>query len=122
MHVSAAFPPVPASATSRLKLWRVGPSDVCATATSSRSSIDRNALHGTVNLVGEGGRAFLGREGAPRLAARAPRPDLAPHPDLPDDTRLWAALVQASGGVWGAAFMMRRAIVAQLVEETPPIR
>ena len=25
---------------------------------------------------------------------------LAPHPDLPADTRLWAALQAASGGVW----------------------
>ena len=26
---------------------------------------------------------------------------LAPDPDLPDDTRLWAALQNASGGTWG---------------------
>jgi hypothetical protein len=35
------------------------------------------------------------------LAKRAPHPDLAPDPALPADTRLWAALQQASGGVWG---------------------
>jgi len=35
------------------------------------------------------------------LAERGPRHDLAPHPELPDDTRLWAALIQVSGGVWG---------------------
>ncbi|MEZ4613488.1 MAG: hypothetical protein R2838_25165 [Caldilineaceae bacterium] len=35
------------------------------------------------------------------LHERAPHPDLAPHPELPDDTRLWAALQQASGGTWG---------------------
>ena len=35
------------------------------------------------------------------LAARPPRPDLAPDPDLPDDTRLWAALQHAGGGTWG---------------------
>jgi hypothetical protein len=29
------------------------------------------------------------------------RSDLAPHPDLPDDTHLWAALQQAGGGTWG---------------------
>ena len=40
-------------------------------------------------------------EGAAVLAARPPHPDLAPDPDLPDDTRLWAALQQASGGTWG---------------------
>jgi xylonate dehydratase len=63
--------------------------------------VDRDALAGTVNLIGEKGEIFSSEEGSKRLAARSPRPDLAPHPALPDDTRLWAALVQASGGVWG---------------------
>jgi xylonate dehydratase len=63
--------------------------------------IDRTALTGSVNLVGEGDEIFGPEEGARRLAARSPRPDLRPHPDLPRDTRLWAALTQASGGVWG---------------------
>ena len=35
------------------------------------------------------------------LAGRPPHPDLAPDPDLPDDTRLWAALQEVSGGIWG---------------------
>ena len=34
------------------------------------------------------------------LRERTPHPDLAPHPSLPDDTRLWAALQRASGGTW----------------------
>lgn len=63
--------------------------------------IDRKALAGTVNLVGDEQEVFGAEEGSRRLALRKPRPDLAPHPSLPDDTRLWAALVQASGGVWG---------------------
>ena len=63
--------------------------------------IDRGALAGLVHLVGEAGEMFGAEEGARRLAERELRPDLAPHPDLPDDTRLWAALVTASGGVWG---------------------
>ena len=63
--------------------------------------IDRINLLGTVNLVGNGADAFGPEEGARQLNQRPPRPDLAPHPALPDDTRLWAALVQASGGVWG---------------------
>jgi hypothetical protein len=37
------------------------------------------------------------------LAARPPHPNLAPDPDLPDDTRLWAALQEASGGPWAGA-------------------
>lgn len=76
--------------------------------------VDRNALHGTVNLIGEGKQQFGADEGARRLAARTPRPDLAPHPSLPDDTRLWAALVQASGGVWGGCIYDTDAIVRQL--------
>ncbi len=35
------------------------------------------------------------------LASRPPHPDLAPDPALPDATRLWAALQNVSGGVWG---------------------
>ena len=63
--------------------------------------IDRERLLGSVNLIGEGEERFTAEEGARRLAARPSRVDLAPHPALPADTRLWAALVQASGGVWG---------------------
>jgi putative YjhG/YagF family dehydratase len=70
--------------------------------------IDRSTLAGSVNLAGEAEspsgenrQSFDANEGARRLAQRPPRPDLAPHPELPDDTRLWAALVTASGGVWG---------------------
>jgi putative YjhG/YagF family dehydratase len=76
--------------------------------------IDRAALHGTVNLIGEGTETFSPEEGARRLASRGPRPDLAPHPELPADTRLWAALVQASGGVWGGCVYDTDSIVAQL--------
>lgn len=62
--------------------------------------IDRRQLHGRVDLVGENGQV-LGIEAGDRiLAARKPREDLAPDPDLPADTRLWALLQQASGGVW----------------------
>jgi uncharacterized membrane protein YccC len=34
------------------------------------------------------------------LAARPTHPAAGPHARLPDDTRLWAALQQASGGTW----------------------
>ena len=35
------------------------------------------------------------------LHDRAERSDLVADPLLPDDTRLWAALQDASGGTWG---------------------
>jgi xylonate dehydratase len=63
--------------------------------------IDRVNLHGTVNLVGEGGVVSGVEAGTAILAARSSRPDLAPDPALPDDTRLWAALQDVSGGTWG---------------------
>ena len=61
--------------------------------------IDRNRLEGQVNLVGAGGV----EDGSRMLEEREPRPGLAPDPDLPDDTRLWAALQDASGGAWAGA-------------------
>ncbi|SEB46932.1 putative dehydratase, YjhG/YagF family [Terriglobus roseus] len=76
--------------------------------------VDRNSLHATVDLVGEGVQTFPAEEGSKRLAARSPRTDLKPHPDMTDDTRLWAALVQASGGVWGGCVYDANAITARL--------
>jgi putative YjhG/YagF family dehydratase len=63
--------------------------------------IDRAKLEGSVNLVGETGRRFSAEEGIRVLAQRAPRPDLAADPALPEETRLWAALQDVSGGSWG---------------------
>ena len=63
--------------------------------------IDRTSLDGSVNLVGVGERRFSAEEGARILAARPPREDLAADASLPADTRLWAALQDASGGTWG---------------------
>jgi xylonate dehydratase len=76
--------------------------------------IDREKLTGSVHLVGDAENLFGAEEGERRLAQRKPRLDLAPHPALPDDTRLWAALVQASGGVWGGCVYDTDRIVAQL--------
>jgi putative YjhG/YagF family dehydratase len=76
--------------------------------------VDRARLIGSVNLIGDARGEFGPEEGVLRLAARAPREDLRPHPDLPDDTRLWAALVQASGGVWSGCVYDTEKIVAAL--------
>ncbi len=76
--------------------------------------IDRKHLTGSLHLVGDGHEPFGAEEGTRRLAQRHPRPDLLPHPSLPEDTRLWAALVQASGGVWGGCVYDTDEIIALL--------
>jgi len=63
--------------------------------------IDSNSLEGSVNFVGEAGTLIDHAEASRILAARPPRPDFAPDPALPPETRLWAALQQISGGTWG---------------------
>ena len=67
-----------------------------------------------MNLVGADGRMFGAEEGTRVLAARPPRPDLAPDPQLPDDSRLWAALQNASGGTWGGCVFDVDAIASAL--------
>jgi putative YjhG/YagF family dehydratase len=62
--------------------------------------IDREGLTGSVNVVGEAGVRLSPDACIAMLAARTPHAALAPHPSLPDDTRLWAALQRASGGTW----------------------
>ena len=76
--------------------------------------VDRNRLEGSVNLVGHGEKILGADEGTRVLAGRAARPDLSPDPDLPDDTRLWAALQQAGGGTWGGCVYDVDAIAAKL--------
>ncbi len=73
--------------------------------------IDRVNLEGAVNLVGPSGSV---EEGARILAGRPPRPDLAPDPELPEDTRLWAALATVSGGIWGGCVFDTERIVRRL--------
>ena len=63
--------------------------------------INRVNLSGSINFIGENGERFDPVEGSRRLEVRPPHPDLKPNPELPDDTRLWAALQEISGGTWG---------------------
>jgi dihydroxyacid dehydratase/phosphogluconate dehydratase len=76
--------------------------------------IDRINLAGQINLIGHDGRRYDPAEGARVLAGRSPHPDLAPDPNLPDDTRLWAALQSASGGTWGGCTFDVDRIIALL--------
>lgn len=75
--------------------------------------IDRVNLTGRIDFVGSD-RALEPDAAAAVLAARPAHPGLAPHPDLPDDTRLWAALQRASGGVWGGCVYDADRIIAAL--------
>lgn len=64
--------------------------------------IDRNTLEGALNVVDVD------------LDARQPRADLSPDPELPADTRLWAALQEASGGTWGGCVFDPDEIIRRL--------
>ncbi len=61
--------------------------------------VDRVKLVGSVNLVGPAGV----EEGSRILASRELRSDLARDRAMPDDSRIWAALQDVSGGTWGGA-------------------
>jgi putative YjhG/YagF family dehydratase len=67
--------------------------------------VDRVNLVGRIDLI----------DGDEVLATRAPHPNLRPNPDLPDDTRLWAALQNVSGGTWGGCVYDVDAIIERLL-------
>jgi putative YjhG/YagF family dehydratase len=76
-----------------------------------RVMVDTRGLHGTVDLVRAGGDETTFVPDDEELRRRAPREDLAPDQHLPADTRLWAALQAASGGVWrGAVYDVDRIV------------
>ena len=66
--------------------------------------VDRNKLEGSVNLLCD----------EAELQKRPFREDLQPDPALPEDTRLWAALQQASGGIWGGCVYDAGQIIQKL--------
>jgi dihydroxyacid dehydratase/phosphogluconate dehydratase len=69
--------------------------------------IDTRNLTGSVDFVGN----------LNELDARPPHPGLEQHPDLPGDTKLWAALQQVSGGTWGGCVYDVETITRKLLEE-----
>ena len=78
--------------------WAGGPLGKVHDGDVIRITIDTRKLEGTVEVVSVD---------AAVLATRPPSGKLQLHPDLPDDTRLWAALQNASGGSWGDACTTR---------------
>ena len=77
-------------------------------------TIDRDRLEGSINFVGEQDGTLGPEKGSRVLAARPQRQDLSANPELPDDTRLWAALQALSGGTWGGCVYDVDAIVAAI--------
>lgn len=75
--------------------------------------IDRLNLQGSVNFIGSSDQLLSYEDAAQLLKARSPHPSMAADPDLPDDTRLWAALQDVSGGTWqGSVYDVDRIITA----------
>jgi len=83
---------------------------------SIRIIVDRVRLEGSLDFIGAQGVEFETDEGARVLAERSPHPMLSADPDLPDDTRLWAALQAVGGGTWGGCVFDTEAIIAALSE------
>ncbi|MCU0961253.1 MAG: YjhG/YagF family D-xylonate dehydratase [Pirellulaceae bacterium] len=82
--------------------------------------VDRVGLTGSVDMVGTQDDPVSAEAGARILAQRSPHPDLRPDPDLPADTRLWAALQRLSGGTWGGCVFDVERIIAAVASSDRP--
>ncbi|MBE7537737.1 MAG: YjhG/YagF family D-xylonate dehydratase [Opitutaceae bacterium] len=74
--------------------WAGGPIGKLREGDRIRLIIDTRSLEGSVDVVSLDAAAFN---------ARTRHPDLKPDSRVPADTRLWAALQNASGGSWGGS-------------------
>lgn len=72
--------------------WAGGPIGRVRDGDTIRLRIDTRTLEGSVDIIAPAAAEFY---------ARKRHPDLKPDPRVPADTRLWAALQNASGGSWG---------------------
>jgi dihydroxyacid dehydratase/phosphogluconate dehydratase len=80
-----------------------------------RIVIDRKEIQGSVDFIGDGEHRFSPEAGEQILARRSMRTDLAADPALPDDTKLWAAMQEASGGTWAGCIYDPAKIVERLI-------
>ncbi len=85
--------------------WAGGPIARVRDGDVIRLVVDTQILEGSVDVI-----SILPAE----FAARPPHPNLRPDPRVPADTRLWAALQNASGGTWGGCVYDTEAIIAKL--------
>src|SRR5512136_939052 len=70
-----------------------------------RIIVDRVKLSGSINVLNVD------------LESRSPHPELKLNPNLPEDTRLWAALQNVSGGTWGGCVYDADTILEKLASE-----
>lgn len=84
--------------------WAGGPIGKVRDGDRIRIRIDCRALTGSIDYLGDLGE----------LLARPANEKLQPLPHVPDDTRLWAALQNVSGGTWGGCVYDVDAILARL--------
>ncbi len=86
--------------------WAGGPLGRLRDGDTIRLRIDTRQLEGSIDVVSIS---------PTELAARPLHPGLQPDPRVPSDTKLWAALQNASGGSWGGSVYDANRIV-QLLE------
>ena len=86
--------------------WAGGPIGKVRDGDRIRIEIDSRKLTGSVDYTGD----------IAELMARPANEKLQPLPNVPDDTRLWAALKNVSGGTWGGCVYDVDAIIARLAE------
>lgn len=80
-----------------------------------RIVVDRVKLTGAVDFIGpDANNPLTPEEALAILNEREIHPALKSNPGLPDDTRLWAALQQLSGGTWGGCVYDADALIAAL--------
>jgi putative YjhG/YagF family dehydratase len=85
-------------------------------------TIDRTRLEGRLDLVEADGQPLAPEQAAELLTLRPRHPNLAPNRELPADTRLWAALQQASGGAWGGCVYDVERIIEVLAAGTAALQ
>lgn len=87
--------------------WAAGPIGCIRDGDTINIEIDTINLEGSIDIV-----SISSEE----LSARGRHPDLKPDPKVPRDTRLWAALQNASGGSWaGSVYDVDR--ITELLEK-----
>ena len=84
--------------------WAGGPIGKVQDGDPIRVKIDCNAMTGSVDFAGD----------VNELLSRKTNEKLQSLPNVPDDTRLWAALQNVSGGTWGGCVYDVDAIIEKL--------